>query len=415
MSLKILHFADLHLGVETYGRLNPETGFSSRLDDFLRVFDEVVDYALNSQIDLVLFCGDAYKNREPTQTLQREFARRINRLATNGIPIFLLAGNHDLPNTVNRATAIEIFHTLSLRNVYIANKPEVHRIPLRSGTLQIASLPWPKRNALLAKEETRELSLEAINHKMEEVLTGVITDLAGRLDPAIPSILAAHVWIQTARVGSENAMLLGNEHMLLLSNVANPAFDYVALGHIHKAQALCDSPPTVYSGSLERLDFGDRDDDKGFYVVEIQPESGKAGRRVSFQFHPVSARRFVTASVNVEQEDIDPTATVIKAVQANGNFRDAIVRLQISLPAALENQLRDSDIRNALKDAYHLTIAREVKREARLRLGSSSAGEITPLEALKTYLESKSPTPSPDQLKQLLEYGEKLIRESTGS
>ncbi len=121
--MKIIHFADLHLGVENYGRIDPATGLSSRLNDFLAAFDELVDYALAEKVDLVLFCGDAYKTREPTQTQQREFARRINRLATADIPVFLLTGNHDMPNAIGRATATEIFDTLAVKNVYVANRP----------------------------------------------------------------------------------------------------------------------------------------------------------------------------------------------------------------------------------------------------------------------------------------------------
>jgi len=67
--MKILHFADLHLGVESYGHINPETGLSTRLEDFLKALDQVVDYALENRVDLVLFCGDAYKSREPSKTL----------------------------------------------------------------------------------------------------------------------------------------------------------------------------------------------------------------------------------------------------------------------------------------------------------------------------------------------------------
>ncbi|WP_200907442.1 metallophosphoesterase family protein, partial [Ardenticatena maritima] len=69
---RILHFSDLHIGTENYGRINPETGLSTRLEDFLRAFDFVVDYALENDVDLVLFTGDAFKNRDPSPTHQRE-------------------------------------------------------------------------------------------------------------------------------------------------------------------------------------------------------------------------------------------------------------------------------------------------------------------------------------------------------
>ena len=70
--------------------------------------------------------------------------------------------------------------------------------------------------------------------------------------------------------------------------------------------------------------------------------------------------------------------------------------------------LRDNDIRNALAEAYYFTIAKDIRRETRLRLGKWTAEEITPLEALKVYLESKKV--SPERAKVLLEYGEKLIQ-----
>ncbi|MCK4368195.1 MAG: hypothetical protein KAV68_00780 [Dehalococcoidales bacterium] len=85
------------------------------------------------------------------------------------------------------------------------------------------------------------------------------------------------------------------------------------------------------------------------------------------------------------------------------------MRLQISLSAEIEGHLRDNDIRNALKEAHYFTIAKDTRREPRLRLGQWTAEEITPPDALKAYLESKKV--SPERAKLLLEYGEKLIQE----
>jgi len=408
--LKILHFSDLHLGVESYGRLDPETGLSTRLQDFLKALDRVVDYAIENRVDLVLFCGDAYKSREPTPTQQREFARRISRLSTAGIPIFLLVGNHDLPNAIGKATTTEIFATLAVENVYVSNRPDVYRIPTKSDIIQIASLPWPRRSALLSKEETKNLDFDQLNQKLQDVLTNIIVAHVSRLDPALPALLAAHVLAVGAKIGSERLMTIGQEHALLLGSLANPAFDYIALGHIHKHQVLGTNPPVVYAGSLERLDFGEEADDKGFYLVEIDPAQEKGKRLVSFDFHTLSGRRFQTITVSIKPEDSEPTLTVLKAIADNQEkVRDAIVRVEISLPAELEGQLRENDIKFALKEAYNFTIARDVRREARLRLGKWNTEELAPLEALRTYLETKKVPAT--QTKLLLEYGEKLIEE----
>ncbi len=406
--MKIIHFADLHLGVENYGRIDPATGLSSRLNDFLAALDELVNYALEKRVDLVLFCGDAYKTREPSQTQQREFARRINRLATGNIPVFLLTGNHDMPNAIGRATTTEIFDILAVKNVYVANRPDIYRIPTASGTIQVVALPWLRRSSLLSREDTKNLNIEQVNQKMQEALTQVIGSKAASLDPTLPSILAAHVSVGAAKAGSETLMSIGQEPVLLLSNVALPAFDYIALGHVHKQQVLSESPPVVYAGSLERVDFGEENDEKGFYVVDILPIGKDGKRQVSFEFRSVNARRFLTISFELKAEETDPTSIVLAAIAGQTEIaRDAIVRLNISLPSSLEGQLRNNEIREALKETHYFTIAREIHRETRLRMGNRTAEEITPLDALKAWLESKKVPP--ERQKVLLEYGEKLI------
>jgi DNA repair protein SbcD/Mre11 len=405
--MKIIHFADLHLGVESYGHINPETGLSSRLEDYLKALDQVVDYALQNKIDLVLFCGDAYKNREPSQTQQREFARRIRRLSEGGIPLFLLTGNHDMPNALGRATAIEIFETLSIPGVYVANRPGIQMVRTNNGMLQIAALPWLRRSALLSREDARNLELSEINDRLQQTLTRIILDQASKLDPAFPSILAAHVWVLNARIGTEKSMSIGQEHMLLLSSLAQPVFDYVALGHIHKGQTLNEIPPVVYAGSLERLDFSDEKDDKGFYVIEIQEVEGK--RQTSLEFHPVNARRFFTLSIKLEANDLDPTGTVLTALEAHqSNIRDAIFRLEISLPAAVAAILRESEIRQKIAGAHYMIISKDIQRESRLRLNRTNMEGISPEEALQAFLQSKYP---PERAALLYGYGEKLMRE----
>ena len=80
--IRVMHFADTHFGVELYGRLDPDTGLNTRLKDFKQSLTSAIDTALERGIDLAVFAGDAYKNRDPRQTDQREFAEHpgIKRL-----------------------------------------------------------------------------------------------------------------------------------------------------------------------------------------------------------------------------------------------------------------------------------------------------------------------------------------------
>jgi exonuclease SbcD len=166
----------------------------------------------------------------------------------------------------------------------------------------------------------------------------------------------------------------------------------------------------VYSGSVEKLDFGDEDDEKGFYVIDIVTESSRK-KHTAFEFHPTDGRRFLTVAVNLSPQDTDPTAIILAAISGQQEkVKDAIVRLELRLPAEIEGFVKDSEIKNALKEAYYFTIARDIKRESRPRLGQFTVSEITPAEALKIYLEQKKA--SPERVKELMEYGQKLIEES---
>jgi exonuclease SbcD len=224
----------------------------------------------------------------------------------------------------------------------------------------------------------------------------------------LPSILAAHVSLATAKAGSEQTMMVGREHFLLQSSVADPAFDYVALGHIHRHQVPSYHPPIVYAGSMERLDFSEEEDDKGFYVVDIE---GKG--KVSFDFHPVEARRFLTIRVHIDSQDPDPTLTILDAIaQRQPEIKDAIVRLQIALPAHAEGSVQDKEIRRALEEAHFIAaIAKEIERHPRIRLDGWSPEALTPLKALEAYLATKT---SPERQRTLLKYGERVIQEEAG-
>jgi exonuclease SbcD len=408
--IRFLHTADIHLGMENYGRVDPATGLSSRLGDFLHSLDTALDYALRHEFDLVLLAGDVYKNRDPTPTVQREFARRVRRLSESGIVTFLLVGNHDLPNTPVRAHTVEIFDTLGVPNVYVARTPGLFRIATRHGDLQIAALPWVTPHTLLTKDEYRPMAPGELNGVMAERIEGLIDGMVAQLDPALPAVFTAHTAIDIAKTSTEHSMMLGNDIILPLSMVARPEFDYVALGHIHKRQVLFNRPPVIYPGSLERIDFGEERDEKSFVTVTLDPARPPGERAVEHAFHDSGARRFLT--VEVEAAGADPTTAVLaRLAERQDAIRDAIVRVVIKTGPEQEALLRDDEIRKALSGAaYIAAISREVDTPQRARFGDAPVEQMTPRQALELYLNTTDVPP--DRAATLLHYATDLMSDS---
>jgi exonuclease SbcD len=404
-SIRLLHLADLHIGVENYGRVDAATGLNGRVMDFLRRLDGVIEYALENEIDLALFAGDAYKNRDPNSTYRREFARRIKRLADAGIPLLLLVGNHDLPSQERRASSVEIFRTLNVPNVTVANRDRLHRLQTRRGqSIQVATVPYPIRQRLLAHEEYKGRTIAELDSLVQELVAENIRALAAQVDPEVPAVLVGHFSVSEAKYGSERTVMLGRDVVVLKSVLADPIWDYVALGHIHRHQELNKGshPPIVYSGSLERIDFGEEKEAKGFVVAEI-------GRgEADWQFHPVSARPFVTIRADVRAEP-DPLAALLETI-AEHDLDGTVVRLLVQAQAEQEGLLRDADVHRALDEAYYVAgVSIEVERTYRQRLGGESFEELTPSELLSRYLESKGM--SPERIEVLLDQALEIMQD----
>jgi exonuclease SbcD len=405
--IRLLHLADLHIGMENYGRLDPATGMHTRLIDYLDRLDEAIDYGLAEGADAVLIAGDVYKNRTPNPTHQREFARRVRRIRGAGLPIFILVGNHDVSPAAGRAHSIEIFDTLALEGVTIVERAGLHMIETRAGPLQILALPWITRHNLLTKEELRLASFLEVETMLMERIENFLRTTAEQLDPDIPSVLTIHGTIDGATVGAERQIMLGKDLVLPKSFVALPGVDYVAMGHIHKHQSLGAHPPVVYPGSIERIDFGEEHEEKGCVLVELEKGA------TSWRFHKLAARPFVTVDVDVRNSP-DPQARVTLAIEKQA-LAGAVARVKVDATAEQAALLRADEIQQQLEaaGAFHVAaIAIEVERTARGRLAGADRDlldGLTPRRALELYLRSKN-TPE-DRLAALLSAADDLLAE----
>jgi DNA repair protein SbcD/Mre11 len=385
--LRIAHLADTHIGMENYGRLNPETGLNQRLHDFLRSLDQAINGAIAAQVDVVVFAGDIYKTRDPTPTHQREFARRILRLSGAGIRTVIVAGNHDIPMSAGRATSVDIFRALEVPSVVVARTIGTQVIQTQAGPLQIIAFPWTIRSAVLAQPDFKNHTIAELNQAMIEMNQAKLRMEAAGLDPSLPTIVVGHAHLFGAHIGAERLLTMGTDPMYDLQTFDLPGIDFVALGHIHKHQILHYATPTVvYAGSIDRVDFGEQDEDKGWVYVEI-PEKGRA----EWEFRKVAARPFVTIDARVESDNA--TEDVVRAIVRCGDQLDnAIVKLRIDVPPERLGELRDDDIRAQLKGAYYVTpFERTSRQRVRSRWGAAGAAiqRAGPIEALSLYLENQ--------------------------
>ena len=403
--IKLLHLADLHIGMENHGRIDPATGLHTRLIEYLERLDEAIDVGLDAGADIVLSAGDVYKSRTPNPTHQREFAKRIQRIRRAGLPVVILTGNHDIAPTAGRAHSIEIFETLTVEGVTIADRARLHLVETRAGPLQLVALPWVTRHSLLTREELRLASFLEVEAMLLQRVDNFLRTTAEQLDPDVPAVLAAHGTIDGATVGVERQIMLGKDLVLPRGMVALPGIDYVAMGHIHKHQALGEHPPIVYPGSIERIDFGEEHEDKGCVLVEVE----KGNTR--WRFHKLAARPFVTVAVDVRNNP-EPQARVALAIEKR-DLRGAVVRVKIDALGEQAALLRIDEIRRQVEDAGAFDVAAiaiDVERANRGRLGEAGQDMLeglTPRRALELYLRSKN-TPD-DRLADLLAAADELF------
>ena len=405
--MRILHFADAHIDMAPQGRHDPASGLPLRVLDYLKALDTIINTAIEERVDLVLFAGDAYKDRAPAPTFQREWGRRIMRLSQAEIPTLLLVGNHDLSPAGGRAHALQEFETLQVPHVHVIGKPclwgpdELEGLPL-----QVIGLPWVSRSGLMAALELSGAEPAQVFAEIEERLTGLVQSFFERIDPNLPVVLTAHASVQGAVYGAERTVMLGGDLVLPGSLVRDPRLSYVALGHIHKAQDLNKGgqPPVIYPGSIERMDFGEAADEKYFVIATLEK-----GQDTQVDWRKLDGRRYIDRFLSLRSPDFF-MQEVQAALPAPEEFEGAVVRLVLEYPREWENLLDETALRQAMAPAFEFHLVRRPQIEARLRLPADrTVSSLSAMELLGKYWEVVNT--EPEEAAELQRLANDLLKE----
>jgi len=380
----LLHLSDIHVGSGfNHGRPNPATGLNTRLEDFAAALARCIDRAIAERVDAVLFGGDTFPDATPPPYVQQIVAEQFCRLVEAGIPTVLLVGNHDQHAQGQGGASLSIYRTLGVPGVVVGDRLQTHQLTTASGNVQVVTLPWLNHSTLLTRPEVEGLSLAAVNDLMMQRLRTALEGEVRHLDPKLPTVLLAHAMVDTATYGAERFLAAGRSFTVPLALLAQPCFDYVALGHVHRHQILCDHPLTLYPGSIERVDFSEEKEAKGYVLVQV--ERGRA----EAEFCPLPVRPFHTIDLDLTTSD-NPQATLLAAL-AQAPLDDAVVRCFYRLHSHQLEQIDPSALDAALARAHTYQLHPTVERPAPLPTPVAQVSpHLNPLDALQLYLAQRS-------------------------
>jgi len=407
--IKFIHLSDIHIGLQTHGKINPATGKNTRLEDILKSLDFVFDCALREEVDLVLIAGDIFHRENPNPTEEIGFAKRVVKLVEESkTKVVMVLGNHDYPSAGGRASAVEIFPALDIESVTIVRKPSVHTLDTKNGRIQIACLPWAGKSGLVSKDEYKSLSAHEIQIEIEKRLIALIRDLSGKIDNSNPSIFLGHVSVRDAKLsGTERDTLTTSDPVVPLSELNNTAFNYVALGHIHRFQNLNkdNHPPVIYSGSIERIDFTEEKEKKGFVLGEmVQTEDGW---KCEYEFIETPARKFRT--IELDGNDLESDQSLETRFNKE-DISDAVIRVRYKVSNPGE-KIDERRIKSLFESAQTLKIEKIFEKHEKVMRQAGLSKTMGLMEALDKYIGSKPELK--DLADEMKSYAEKLIRDNS--
>ncbi len=274
--IRILHTADIHLGVETFGYTR-ENGINSRISDYLAMLDSLVSVAVTQKYDAFLIAGDIFENERPSNYVVTEFSKRIRSLLDGGVAVIITPGNHETSSSARVPSVLEIIRALKPSKAdnpdiachVIGSQPKspgdmptlgnLCQIPTRSGLLQVLAMPYPRRSEILTSDELKnQKSREEAKNLAAVKYLDRTEELARKALPELPSIFVGHFGIKEAQMQPGRLGYLAEDVVFSAFDIMNAlskskaVFTYIALGHYHNPQM--PTPNLTESVEIEDLD-----------------------------------------------------------------------------------------------------------------------------------------------------------------
>lgn len=254
--MRLIHTADWHLGKHLEGQ--------SRLEEQESFLKSFVNIVKEKEADLVVIAGDIYDGPNPPAKAETLFYNTLKSISEEGKRLILvIAGNHDNPERLVAAAPLAMEHGILMigtpKTILPTGNYGTHRVTesgegylkleINGEKAVILTIPFPSEKRLeevlygqMSEEEER---LETYQERLKQLFD----TLAAQFETEAVNLIVSHLFVMNSvEEGSERSIQLGGSYIVDPGIFPKEA-DYVALGHIHRPQAVPKNPHIRYCGS----------------------------------------------------------------------------------------------------------------------------------------------------------------------
>ena len=304
--IRILLIADTHLGFDLPFR--PRIKRRRRGPDFFANYERALMPAFNGEVDAVVHGGDVlYRSKVPPRLVEMAF-EPLKRLADAGVPVYLVPGNHE-------RSVIPHGYLAEHANIHIFDHPRTFILQTTSGSLALAGFPFVRTG-------------------IRRDFLNIVEQTGWRRVKADAGVLCLHQSIDGATVGPSGYTFRYGHDVIRISDILGE-FCATLAGHIHRFQVLTKDlkgrtlkVPVFYPGSIERTSFAEKNEKKGYLILELETEGTSSGTLRNWIFHELPARPMIQLDLHA----VGMNGSQIQAWIRSRLFeipQDSIVKLKV--------------------------------------------------------------------------------------
>lgn len=333
--MKLLHTSDWHLGKVLKGR--------SRLEEQVRVLAEIVAIANEEAVDLVVVAGDLFETAVPSPDAQQLTWRTVLDLRHGGAEVVVIAGNHDNGHLLEALSPLANaagIHVLG--RVKPPGEGGVLDLEIGTERVQLALVPFVSQRYIVHAGELMAQNAAENASTYAERYRNIVTALCQGFATRTINLVVAHGYMRGGKEGGGERPAQVIEDYWVDPTVFPPSVQYVALGHLHRAQQLPGAAPIWYCGSPIQVDFGEEEQSKCVLLVEV--EAGRPAKVTERRLTTPSRLRTVKGSLaelrSIAPEVGDDLLRVVVTEPQRAGLADDVREL---LPNALEVRLENTE------------------------------------------------------------------------